>query len=85
LSASAEDSKAGATFLLISQLLLSVRLSEIFGMVSALQLITLLPLMESNMPANTGMFFKELSKIAAFDILDIEGWVSIDDFIYEHL
>jgi len=33
----------------------------------------LLPLLDTGMPANTGMFFNNLSKIAAFDILDIEG------------
>lgn len=39
-------------------------------MIQALQIIILMPLMNANMPANTGMFFNELAAIAAFDLFE---------------
>ena len=48
-------------------------------MVRALQIIILLPLIQSKMPANTGMFLNQIAKIAAFDFLPI------DDFVYDKL
>ena len=32
-----------------------------------------MPLLDTMIPANTGMFFNLVSTIAAFDILDVEG------------
>ena len=36
-----------------------------------LQMIVLLPLLSTSMPANSGMFFGGLSSIAAFDVFEI--------------
>ena len=54
-------------------------LGAIFGMINALQIIIILPLFDTSMPANTGMVFKYLTKIAAFDILEIGDYV--DEFL----
>lgn len=56
-------------------LLLSIGLQQIFGMISALQILILLPLLHASMPANCGNFFNEISKIAAFDIFEIGEYV----------
>ena len=50
---------------------LSVGLQGIFDMIQALQIIILLPLFDSVMPANTGVFFGHISSIAAYDIIEI--------------
>ena len=73
LNSSAENSQFGATILLLLGSVFSFGLSEILKMAQVLQIIILMPLLDSSMPANTGMFFNVVSKIAAFDILDIEG------------
>lgn len=48
-------------------------------MISALQIIILLPLFDSRMPANTGTFFGVLMQIAAFDIFEINGY--LDEYL----
>ena len=58
-------------------------LSSLFAALQALQVIILLPLLDSKMPANTGMVFKTMSKIAAFDKLNIEGIFEINDVFLE--
>ena len=45
-------------------------------MVAALQVIILLPLMNSSMPANTGSFFAMIMDIAAFDLIEIDGYIN---------
>ena len=57
------------TTLLAVNLLLKFSLKEMFNTIEALQVIVLLPLLSVSMPANTGMFFDLLTKIAAFDLL----------------
>lgn len=51
-------------------------------MIQALQIVILLPLMNSSMPANTGMFFNQLAAIAAFDFFEIgdylNDWFGLD-------
>lgn len=49
-------------------------LQELFGLINALQLIILLPLLQCNMPANTGNFFGFLTNIAAFDIFEMDEY-----------
>lgn len=44
-------------------------------MVNALQIIIILPLVEASMPANAGQVFKQLMKIAAFDVLETSEFV----------
>ena len=44
-------------------------------MLSALQIIILLPLMNVSVPANAGMFFKELAAIAAFDYFETSEFI----------
>lgn len=59
--------------------MLGVGLSTVFGMVNALQIIVMLPLLKAMMPANAGMVFAELAKIAAFDYYDISEFT--DDWL----
>ena len=59
--------------------LFSVGLQEMFVAISALQILILLPLLQTSIPANSGMVFEQLTKIAAFDILEI------GDFVDEYL
>jgi len=45
-------------------------------MVNTLQLIILLPLFDIKLPANAGVFFRQLMKIVAFDYLEIGDWIN---------
>ena len=56
--------------ILVANLLLAVGLQSIFDMIQALQIIILFPLLGVLMPANTSLFFNELSSIAAFDVFE---------------
>ena len=49
-------------------------------MINCLQIIVLLPLLETSIPSNAGMFFAEFSKIAAFDLLEFE-YFNFGDFM----
>ena len=46
-------------------------LKSVIEMINALQIIILLPLIDSKIPANAGMFFKTLAEYAAFDFFEI--------------
>ena len=52
-----------------------VGLQQIFEIVQVLQIVVILPLLSTNMPANTGMFFSVLQMIAAFDVFEIGEYV----------
>ena len=52
-----------------------IGLQQIFDIVQVLQIVVILPLLSTNMPANTGMFFSVLQTIAAFDIFEIGEYV----------
>ena len=51
-------------------------------MVSAMQIIVLFPLFNARMPANAGLFFAEMMKIAAFDLIEmgdfLDSMLSLD-------
>ena len=49
------------TVLLFVNLVASFGMQKILGMVRALQIIILLPLLQSGMPANTGMFLNQIA------------------------
>ena len=57
--------------MILLNFLLSFGMAQLLGMLNALQLIIFLPLLESAMPANAGMFYNILTKLAAFDVLEI--------------
>jgi len=63
--------------ILVLNLFLGVGLQTVFGMINALQVIIMLPLLKANLPANAGMVFKELAKIAAFDYYDIAQYTDV--------
>ena len=44
-------------------------------MVEAIQIIVMMPLFETRMPANVGIFMGELMTIAAFDIIETGEYV----------
>ena len=44
-------------------------------MVEAIQIIVMMPLFETKMPANVGLFMGELMTIAAFDIIETGEYV----------
>ena len=44
-------------------------------MIEPLQIIILLPLMNVQLPANTGRFFSQLTAIAAFDIFETDEYL----------
>lgn len=71
----ASASKSATFFLLLPTVLLSVGLQFLFDMVNCLQIIILLPLLKSNIPANANMFIAFLTQIAAFDIVEIGDYV----------
>lgn len=56
-----------------------IALQKLFGMVNALQIVVFLPLLDVNFPANAAGFFQYLTKIAAFDVLEIGDYV--DDLL----
>ena len=56
-------------------------MSALFSMIQALQMIILIPLLKSIMPANTGIFFNQLTSIATYEIFEIgeylDEWLSL--------
>ena len=56
--------------MLLINVFFAAGLQEIFNMIESLQIVILLPLLNVLIPANTGMFFNELTSIAAFDIFE---------------
>ena len=70
LTAAGEGSKVTTMIILVANLLLAVSLQSIFDMIQALQIVILFPLLGVLMPANTSLFFNELTSIAAFDVFE---------------
>ena len=62
--------------MIVLSFLLSFGMSQLLGMLNALQLIIYLPLFESAMPANAGMFYNILTKLAVFDVFEIGDYVN---------
>ena len=58
---------------MISQILMGAGLKSVLDMINALQVIVLLPLIETQIPANASMFFETLTEVAAFDFVEIGG------------
>ena len=52
-------------------LLISASLNQLLTLINTQQLIVLMPLFKINLPANAGLFFKQIMQIAAFDIVEI--------------
>ena len=50
-------------------------------MVNTQQIIVLMPLFEVSLPANAGVFFKQLMKIAAFDIIELGDYLDAIFFL----
>lgn len=65
--------------ILFTNIFLQAGLSSLFTTINALQIIIVLPLLEASMPANTGMVFKRLASIAAFDYFEIGEY--FDEFL----
>ena len=61
--------------MLALNLFLKYGLAELLAMLNVLQLIIVLPLFESTMPANAGGFYNIITQLAVFDVLDISGFV----------
>ena len=55
----------------ILQLLIGASLNQLWALINTQQLIVLMPLFKTNIPANAGMFFNQIMEIAAFDIIEI--------------
>ena len=62
--------------LMIGKLFMNFSLKSVFEMINALQIVILLPLSESSVPANAGMFFERLAQIAAFDLIEIKPQIN---------
>lgn len=73
----ADDSKTITIVILIINILLGYGLNTVLGMVNSLQIIIMLPLLQTNMPANAGMVFAELATVAAFDYYDISEFTNV--------
>ena len=58
-------------FSFIANLLVSASLNQLWALINTQQLIVLMPLFKTNIPANAGMFFNQIMEIAAFDIIEI--------------
>ena len=61
---------------MLSNFSLGLGLKKVLDMINALQIIILLPLIETDIPANAHMFFVKLTNIAGFDFFEIDGIVS---------
>ena len=61
---------------MISNLFLGVGLKSLLDMINAIQIIILMPLIDSQIPANCHMFFVTLTDIAAFDFFEISGFAN---------
>ena len=61
--------------ILIFNILLEASLSTLFTTINALQIIIVLPLLKSSMPANAGIVFRRLAEITAFDYVEIGEYV----------
>ena len=77
INSSADNSKTATTVIMVSQILLGAGLKSVLDMINALQVIILLPLIETQIPANASMFMQTLTDVAAFDFIEI-GDVSND-------
>ena len=71
INSSADDSKKATTVIMALNFLMGFGLKNVIDMINALQIIILLPLIDTKIPANAGMFFKTLAEYAAFDFVDI--------------
>ena len=61
---------------MLSNFSLGLSLKKVLDMINAMQIIVLLPLIETDIPANAHMFFVRLTNIAGFDFFEIDGIVS---------
>ena len=57
-------------------------ISSVFQVLQAMQLLSLVPLYEVNMPANVQIFFKFIMQVAAFDFIPIEP---VYDSLFDNL
>lgn len=60
---------------MVFSVIMTASLSALLGMIEALQIIVLMPLLKTKMPANVGLFMGELMKIAAFDLVETGTYV----------
>ena len=63
----------------VANILLSASLNQLWSLINTQQLIVLMPLFRTNIPANAVMFFNKIMEIAAFEILDLAG--PLDDLL----
>ena len=68
--------KMNTDFTLIFNLLFGIGLQYLFEIFRALQIIIMLPLFRSSIPANAGMVFNVLTQIAAYDVFEIGDYVN---------
>ena len=61
---------------MLSNFCLGLSLKKVLDMINALQIIILLPLIDTDIPANAHMFFIKLTNIAGFDFFEIDGIVT---------
>ena len=64
---------------MLGNLLMGFSLKSVLEMINALQIIILLPLIDTKIPANAHMFFSRLTETAAFDFIEIGDFVQ--DFL----
>ena len=60
---------------MLGNFLMGFSLKSVLDMINALQIIILLPLIDTKVPANASMFFSRLTEIAAFDFFEIGEYV----------
>ena len=61
---------------MLGNFLMGFSLKSVLDMINALQIIILLPLIDTKVPANAGIFFSRLTEIAAFDFFEIGEYVN---------
>ena len=54
-------------------IVVSASLNQLWSMINTQQLIVLMPLFKTSIPANAGIFFNQIMQIAAFDLIEING------------
>ena len=60
----------------IANFALSASLNSLWSMINAQQLIIIMPLFDAHMPANVGIFFKQIMQVAAFDVIETEEYIN---------
>ena len=61
------------TFVL--NIFIAASLNQLWALINTQQLIVLMPLFDTKIPANAGIFFNQIMEIAAFDFIEVGDYL----------